>query len=161
MHAICFQTQNISDVCIEAHNLIFLLWKILWLSANVASIIPVFAYHTAYGVNWTPETDLSGMAKSTPRTCDNINNLSEIPLQQKSCKIMPTPPHFYLFELAFILAWVSNHIPSQVWDIINNPFPNFDGATAEVSKWISNSILHFRMNIITFPCCNWLFKSCQ
>ena len=29
--------------------------------------------------------------------------------------------------LTLIPAWISNHMPSKVWDEINYPFPNFSG----------------------------------
>ena len=31
-----------------------------------------------------------------------------------------------------IPAWISNHMPSKVWDEITYPFLNFNGATVEV-----------------------------
>ena len=34
------------------------------------------------------------------------------------------------------------------------PFPNFNGATVEVWKWISKFIPHFMMDVITYPCWN-------
>ena len=52
-------------------------------------------------------------------------------------------------------AWASNHMPSKVWDEITYPFPNFNGATAEVWEWISNLIPQFIMEAITYPCWNW------
>ena len=64
-------------------------------------------------------------------------------------------------------------MPSNVRDEITYPFPNFNGCTIEVWKWISNFIQHFIMGIITYkvgpvhyissqPLCNqhvgWLEK---
>ena len=51
--------------------------------------------------------------------------------------------------------FLSNHIPSKVWDEMTYPFPNFNGATVEVWKEISNFIIHFTMNVITYPCWGW------
>ena len=34
--------------------------------------------------------------------------------------------------LTLIPAWLSNHMPSKVWDEIIYPFQNFNGATVEV-----------------------------
>ena len=39
---------------------------------------------------------------------------------------------FYLHGLTLIPAWISNHMPSKVWDEITYPFLNFNGATVEV-----------------------------
>ena len=47
-------------------------------------------------------------------------------------------------------------MPSELWDELRYPFPNFNSATVEVWGWISNFIPHFIMNVITYPCC----KSC-
>ena len=47
---------------------------------------------------------------------------------------------------------MSSHLPSKVWDEIAYPFPNFNGFTIEVSKWMSNFIPHFMMGVITYPC---------
>ena len=40
----------------------------------------------------------------------------------------------------------------KVWDEITYPFPNFKGTTFEVWEWISNFILHFMVDMITYPC---------
>ena len=53
--------------------------------------------------------------------------------------------------LALTRRWISNHMPSKMWDEITYPFPNFDGATIEVWEWISNFIPHFIMDLITYP----------
>ena len=39
---------------------------------------------------------------------------------------------FYKHGLTLIPAWIINHMPSKVWDEINYPFLNFNGATVEV-----------------------------
>ena len=36
-------------------------------------------------------------------------------------------------------------------DEITYPFPNFNGCMMKVSEWIWNLILHFLMNLITYP----------
>ena len=41
---------------------------------------------------------------------------------------------------------------SKVWDEITYPFPNFNGTTIEVWEWISNSIPHFMIYVIAYPC---------
>ena len=35
-------------------------------------------------------------------------------------------------------SWISNHMPSKLWDEITYPSPNFNGCTVEVWEWISN-----------------------
>ena len=40
----------------------------------------------------------------------------------------------------------------KVWDEITYPFPNFNGATVEVWKWISNFIPNLTGPVITYPC---------
>ena len=37
--------------------------------------------------------------------------------------------------LTLILAWISIHMPSKVWDKISDPFPNFNGSAVEVWEW--------------------------
>ena len=39
----------------------------------------------------------------------------------------------------------------KVWDEITYLFPNFNGGTVEVWEWISNSIPHITMDVITYP----------
>ena len=39
---------------------------------------------------------------------------------------------FYKHGLTLILAWISNHMPSKMWDEITYPFLNFNGCTVEV-----------------------------
>ena len=43
-------------------------------------------------------------------------------------------------------------IPGKMWGEITNPFQNFNGCTAEVYEWISNFILHFIIDVNTYPC---------
>ena len=54
--------------------------------------------------------------------------------------------------LTLIPAWISNHMPSKVWDEATYTFPNFNGCTVNVWEWISNFILRFMMDLIIYPC---------
>ena len=60
-------------------------------------------------------------------------------------------PFFYI-GLISIPAWISNHISSKVWYEITYPFPNFNGCTVEVWKWVSNFIPHFMKDVIIYQC---------
>ena len=42
--------------------------------------------------------------------------------------LMPIRHHFYWHGITLIPAWISNHVSSKVWNEINCPFPNFNGA---------------------------------
>ena len=53
--------------------------------------------------------------------------------------------------LTLIPDWISNHMPSNMWDEITYPFPNVNGATVEVWECISNFSPHFMMDVITYP----------
>ena len=59
---------------------------------------------------------------------------------------------FYYHELTLIPAWISNHMPSKVYEEITYPFPNFNSVTIEVWQWIDNFITLYIMNEITYPC---------
>ena len=59
--------------------------------------------------------------------------------------------HFTNMDKLLIPAWVSNHMHSKVWNEITYPFLNFNGCTVEVLEWISDFILHFIMDVITYP----------
>ena len=59
---------------------------------------------------------------------------------------------FYWHGLTLTQACKSNHMPNEVWIEITSPFSNFNSCTAEVWELISNLILHFRMDGITYPC---------
>ena len=61
---------------------------------------------------------------------------------------------FYQHGLTLIPAWISNHMPSKVWDEITCPFPNFSGTAVEVWEWRSNFIPHLVMDVITYSCCD-------
>ena len=52
-------------------------------------------------------------------------------------------------------AWITDYIHCEVWDEINNPFPNFNRATVEVGNGIGNFIPYFPGHVITFPCWDW------
>ena len=39
---------------------------------------------------------------------------------------------FYQYGLTLIPAWISYHVPSEVWNEITYPFLNFNGANFEV-----------------------------
>ena len=54
---------------------------------------------------------------------------------------------FYQHGLTLIPVWISNHMPSKVWNEITDPFLHFT-----VDIWISNWIIHFVMDVITYPC---------
>ena len=41
---------------------------------------------------------------------------------------------------------------SEVWYEITYRFPNFNGAAFEVWEWVSDTIRHFIMDVITYPC---------
>ena len=47
---------------------------------------------------------------------------------------------FYNRVLISMLAWISNHTPSKVWDENAYLFPNFNGATVVYWVWICNVI---------------------
>ena len=66
---------------------------------------------------------------------------------------------FYYLGLTLIREWISNHMPSTVWYEITYPFPNFNGSTVEVWKWLCNLIAHSIMNVITYPCWDWILFS--
>ena len=53
--------------------------------------------------------------------------------------------------LVIIPELISNHKPRKLWDKITYPIPNFNGCFWNL-EWISNFILHFIMDVITYPC---------
>ena len=59
---------------------------------------------------------------------------------------------FYQHRLTLISAWISNHMSSNVGDEISYSSPNFDVCTVDILEWISHYILHFMMDVITYPC---------
>ena len=50
---------------------------------------------------------------------------------------------FYWHGLTLILVCIGNCTPRKVWDEIIYAFPNFNGCTVDVWKWIGNFILRF------------------
>ena len=66
---------------------------------------------------------------------------------------------FYKQILTLTSVWLSSHMPSEVWDEITYPFPNFNGGTFEVWEWISNFLPHFTGHVIIYPC--WMYFSYQ
>ena len=56
--------------------------------------------------------------------------------------------------LTSIPAWISHYGYYAVWDVINYPFPNVNGATIEVWEWKVNLTPHFTGHVITYPCWN-------
>ena len=57
---------------------------------------------------------------------------------------------FSITQITLPPAWISNHMPSRVWDKITCPFPNSNDAAVEIWKWISNFI-PTKMDVITYP----------
>ena len=62
--------------------------------------------------------------------------------------IMMTPGAMPLLLtwINFNSTWIINHMPSKMLDEIIYPFPNFNGTTVEVWKWISNIMPHSIMD---------------
>ena len=67
------------------------------------------------------------------------------------CNELSSSP-FYWHGLTLNPARISNCIHYIVWDEITYPSLNFNGATVEVQKWISNTIPHFTRHVIPYPC---------
>ena len=53
-----------------------------------------------------------------------------------------------------LLTWISNHMPSKVWDEIIYLFPNLDSCTVEVWEWMSNyiSMMGSKLNHVSTRC---------
>ena len=51
---------------------------------------------------------------------------------RRSHRVTHISSPFYQHGLTLILASISNHMPSKVWDEITYPFINFNGCTVEV-----------------------------
>ena len=65
--------------------------------------------------------------------------------------------HSFIYSFLWnivIFTWISNYMPSKVWDEITYPFSNFNGCTVEVWEWISHFIPHFTWHVIIHPCQN-------
>ena len=58
----------------------------------------------------------------------------------------------YWHESTLIPAWKSNDRPCKVYGETTYSFPNFHIYTMDVCEWISNSIIHFIMDVMTYPC---------
>ena len=52
--------------------------------------------------------------------------------------------------LTLIPVWISNHMPSKLWDEITNPLLNFNLCT--IWEWINKFIPHIIMDVITYSC---------
>ena len=50
-------------------------------------------------------------------------------------------------------ASINNHIRYEVWYWITFPFPNFNGAAAEVLEWIGNLFQHFIGRVLELDPC--------
>ena len=44
-----------------------------------------------------------------------------------------------------------NHMPSEVWDEIAYPFPNFNGYNVDFCELIRNFIPQLKIDLITYP----------
>ena len=101
-------------------------------------------------VKFLPLIFWSGIRKSNLRMPElqiSCNYLTKVRAPNWS----PEAP-FTNMVLTSIPVWRSNQVPIKVWDEITCPFPNFNGCTVEVWGWISDSIPHFMINVITYPC---------
>ena len=65
------------------------------------------------------------------------------------------PFAFYQQRFILILAWIYNHIPSEVWDEIAEPLPNPNGRTVKVRDRLSNFVPHFIYTL--YNGCDYLF----
>ena len=73
-----------------------------------------------------------------------------ISLNQLAVKITPAESFLWMHLHQF------QYLSSIVWDKITYPFLNFNGTTVEVWEWISNFIPCFIMDVITYPCWDWI-----
>ena len=71
---------------------------------------------------------------------------------RRSEKMNMWSPNFW--DKTMPLNCQSKPMPSKVWDEITYPFPNFNGATGELWKLVSNFISYLIMDVITYPCCD-------
>ena len=59
------------------------------------------------------------------------------------------------FVKSIFIKSKKDNIHYNAWDEITYPFPNFNGATIEVLKWIGNFIPEYLyIYSITYPCWN-------
>ena len=89
---------------------------------------------------------VSGTNKFTPSPCQNLQPRREIK-NFNEYSIKHQDP-FYWNGLISSPAWISNHMPYEVWDEIYHAFSNFNGCTMDVCEWISNFIPDFAMEVI-------------
>ena len=87
-------------------------------------------YHTMTTINWSIWYDyvISGHWKASKGS-------------PKSWGMQHCEKSWYIEKE--IPAWISNHMPCEVWDEITYPFPNINSFTVEVWKWMNNFIAHF------------------
>ena len=122
-------------------------------------------------VNWPVDASASGLAQVGPggrhRWAARVQ-VGQEPARQKAWEGYPShytsllwlPPSSRLPLIAWLIRillatwWISNCMPSKVWDEIAYPLPNFNNCTVEVWEWISNFIPHFMIDATTYPCCN-------
>ena len=86
------------------------------------------------------------------------NTATEMPdkLQNNQTFFSPhmyaTAPRSPLIQTS-ILAWISNHMPSKVWDEISYPFA-YIKCRFDIGAWVSNFTPLFLMDVIIYPCWN-------
>ena len=83
-------------------------------------------------------------------SCLSLNVLNDVLTWKDVEQVIPTAILLYNHKGLFSLTWISNHMPSKVWDEITYPFPNFNGCTIKVGEWISNFISNFIMDVVTY-----------
>ena len=57
---------------------------------------------------------------------------------------------FYLHELTLIPAWISIHMPSEVWDELTYPFPKFQRLNRWSQGMESNYTSYFTIDVILY-----------
>ena len=112
-----------------------------------------FTYYDTYCLSWLPRTwtilSLDKMLDILKTVCSMVYHHYNL-FNKALFGVFYSWGPFYWHGL--ISAWISNHMPSEVWDEITYPFPNLNGCTFEVWKWISNFIPHNVMHVFTYPC---------
>ena len=77
------------------------------------------------------------------------------------CKVNATPVVCIIHRMYCITSYVTVIVTSwgpfinkvyKMWDEITYPFPSLNGCTVEVCERMSSFILHFVMDVITYPC---------
>ena len=74
------------------------------------------------------------------------------------CILVSRDP-FYQNGLFLIPAWISNHMPSKMWDEVTFPIPNFDGCIIEVLELINDFVPYFRMYFLIHAGINFFHVS--